>query len=59
MAHESRMYQDPYKYLEFKQEKTCKGCEHQSWVEFGETRVDVCKLDKKHGNRCKNYEERK
>lgn len=56
MVFESKMYGDPAKFYEFKERETCKGCRNEGWVEVGEKRVNICKLNKKYGRRCKNYE---
>ncbi|MFZ6760396.1 hypothetical protein ACO0K9_24600 [Undibacterium sp. Ji50W] len=35
---------DPLAILLQREEKTCKGCRHQGWVEIGEKRQNICKL---------------
>lgn len=51
-------YRDPLEILIRREEKTCKGCRYEGWVEVGEKRVKICKIKRTHGNRCKSYEER-
>ncbi|MFZ6723292.1 hypothetical protein [Undibacterium sp. Ji49W] len=35
---------DPLAILLQREEKTCKGCRYQGWVEIGEKRQHICKL---------------
>ena len=58
MAFEGWRYRDPLEQLIRQEQKTCKGCQCQGWVEIGETRVNICKIKKIHGKRCESYEER-
>ncbi|MBC3919191.1 hypothetical protein H8L32_16990 [Undibacterium sp. CY18W] len=39
---------DPLAILLQREEKTCKGCRHQGWVEIGEKRQNICKLKDNH-----------
>lgn len=57
-VYESGRYRDPLDQMIRQEEKTCKGCRHEGWVEVGEKRIKVCKIKTKHGSRCKSYEER-
>ena len=56
MVFESGRYRDPLDQMIRQEEKTCKGCRNEGWVEVGEKRVNICKLNKKHGRRCNTYE---
>ena len=56
MIYEAGRYRDPLDRLIWLEEKTCKGCRQESWVEVGEKRIKVCKIRKTHGKRCKNYD---
>lgn len=47
-------YGDPAQIVEWRQSLTCAGCKNEDEV-FGRT---VCALDRRHGKRCKRYEER-
>lgn len=57
-------YRDPLEVLIRKEEKTCKGCCHESTYSGFGTTITVCmKPDnvgrrRKHGTRCKDYREK-
>lgn len=57
-VYESSRYRDPLEAMIRSEEKTCKGCRFEGWVEVGEKRIKVCKIRKNYGNRCKQYEEK-
>jgi hypothetical protein len=45
-VYESSRYRDPLEAMIRNEEKTCKGCRFEGWVEVGEKRIKVCKIRK-------------
>lgn len=59
MAFPKGYYGDPLKRLLDEEAKTCKGCAFEESVKlFGGVSMRYCSKGKKHGKRCKGYQER-
>lgn len=57
MALDHQAYQDPLKYLIYRESKTCAGCEHKKdLVLMGKT-YELCTKGKNPIKRCKHYRE--
>lgn len=59
MALDKRAYQNPLDYMIWKESKTCKGCIHSQPLTILGVTHELCALGKKHGTRCKKYQEDK
>jgi hypothetical protein len=59
MALPKAQYNDPLSYLLWKESKTCKGCIHSQPLTILGVTHQLCTLGKKHGTRCRKYQEDK
>lgn len=58
MAFPSGQYsRDPLEQLIYKESLGCKGCKHRKTIPMFESIYELCELNKKIGNRCRNYKD--
>lgn len=51
-------YRDPALVAEIAELRSCHGCAHETTHHIAGTKVLVCEKNKKHGKKCKSYEEK-
>ena len=52
-----RMAMDPALLAEEAEERTCKGCAHEYWIEVANSARKACSRNRRHGQRCAEYDD--